>query len=105
MRGRIRSTRTALPAAQKHVTKVTGCAVAHGDNQIPQADETREALMLIVVLASTMTAATLMATAFGLYEEAERSRLHAESDRGHRFQPVRRLPVDSRDRPVDPRNR
>ncbi|TIS61843.1 MAG: hypothetical protein E5W93_06205 [Mesorhizobium sp.] len=61
--------------------------------------------MLIVVLASTMTAATLMATAFGLYEEAERSRLHAQSDREHRFRPARRLPVDSRNRSVDPRRR
>ncbi|TIQ33570.1 MAG: hypothetical protein E5X48_23255 [Mesorhizobium sp.] len=62
--------------------------------------------MLIAVLASAMTVATLMATAFGLYEEAVvRSRSHAEADRAHRFRPARRLPVNSRNRPVSLRNR
>ncbi|WP_292069991.1 hypothetical protein [Mesorhizobium sp.] len=54
--------------------------------------------MLIAVLASTMTVATLMATAFGLYEEAERSRLHTEADRRQLFRPARRIQVDSHDR-------
>ncbi|MET3590890.1 MULTISPECIES: hypothetical protein [Mesorhizobium] len=54
--------------------------------------------MLIAVLASAMTAATLMATAFGLYEEARQSRLHAEADRKNRFRPARRPPVNSRNR-------
>ncbi|MDX8466267.1 hypothetical protein RFM26_11290 [Mesorhizobium sp. VK23B] len=61
--------------------------------------------MLIAVLASTMTVATLMATAFGLYEEAERSRSHAEADRKQLFRPARRLPVNSRRTPVESRNR
>ncbi|KUM27033.1 hypothetical protein AU467_17560 [Mesorhizobium loti] len=61
--------------------------------------------MLIVVLASTMTAATLMATAFGLYEEAQQSRLHAEADRKNRFRPARRPPVNPRNRPLNLRNR
>jgi len=54
--------------------------------------------MLIAVLASTMTIATLMATAFGLYEEARRNRLHAEADRAHTFQGARRFPVKARNR-------
>ncbi|MDX8491645.1 hypothetical protein RFN29_08645 [Mesorhizobium sp. VK22B] len=54
--------------------------------------------MLIAVLASAMTAATLMATAFGLYEEARQSRLQAEADRKKRFRPARRPPVNSRNR-------
>ncbi|WFP61822.1 MULTISPECIES: hypothetical protein [unclassified Mesorhizobium] len=61
--------------------------------------------MLIAVLASAMTVATLMATAFGLYEEAVRSRSHAEADRTHRFRPARRLPVNSRNRHGSLRNR
>ncbi|WP_157895987.1 hypothetical protein [Mesorhizobium sp. ORS 3428] len=52
--------------------------------------------MLIAVLASTMTVATLMATAFGLYEEARLSRLHAEADLENPFRPARRLPVNLR---------
>lgn len=51
--------------------------------------------MLIAVLASAMTAATLMATAFGLYEEARQSRLHVEADRKNRFRPGRRPPINS----------
>ncbi len=54
--------------------------------------------MLIAVLASTMTVATLMATAFGLYEEARRNRLHAEADRAHVFRTTRRFPVNARNR-------
>ncbi|MDX8454519.1 hypothetical protein ACWGS9_04510 [Bradyrhizobium sp. Arg314] len=54
--------------------------------------------MLIAVLALTMTAATLMATAFGLYEEARRNRGHAEADRVHAFRKVRRFSVNSRNR-------
>ncbi|TGP21784.1 MULTISPECIES: hypothetical protein [unclassified Mesorhizobium] len=60
--------------------------------------------MLIAVLASTMTVALLMATAFGLYEEAERSRSHAEADRKQRFRLARRLPV-TRKTPGELRNR
>ncbi|WP_167449290.1 hypothetical protein [Mesorhizobium hawassense] len=51
--------------------------------------------MLIVVLASTMTVATLMATAFGLYKETERSRFQAQADKA-RFRPLRRPPVNLR---------
>jgi hypothetical protein len=54
--------------------------------------------MLIAVLASTMTVATLMATAFGLYEEARLSRAHAETDRLRAFRTTRRFSVKSRDR-------
>ncbi|WP_192258158.1 hypothetical protein [Mesorhizobium silamurunense] len=61
--------------------------------------------MLIAVLASTMTVATLMATAFGLYEEAERSRSHAEAGAKQRFRPARRLAANSRKTPVELRNR
>jgi hypothetical protein len=54
--------------------------------------------MLIAVLASTMTVATLMATAFGLYEEARLSRAQAEADRARAFRTARRFSVNSRDR-------
>ncbi|AZO06330.1 MULTISPECIES: hypothetical protein [unclassified Mesorhizobium] len=36
--------------------------------------------MIIAVLALVMTAATLMATAFGLYDEVRQNRSHAETD-------------------------
>jgi len=52
--------------------------------------------MLIAVLASTMTVATLMATAFGLYEEARRAR--AETDRLPALGTARRFAVKRRDR-------
>lgn len=54
--------------------------------------------MLIAVLASTMTVATLMATAFGLYEEARLHRSRPETDRARAFRTERRLPVKWRDR-------
>lgn len=53
--------------------------------------------MLIAVLASTMTVAALMATAFGLYEEA-RLNSQAETDRPRAFRTERRFPVKWRDR-------
>ena len=52
--------------------------------------------MLIAVLASTMTVATLVATAFGLYEEARPSRAPDETDRARAFRTARRLPVNLR---------
>jgi len=54
--------------------------------------------MLIAVLAFTMTAATLIATAFGLYEETRKNRMHAEADRVHAFRTMRRFSIDSRNR-------
>jgi hypothetical protein len=54
--------------------------------------------MLIAVLAYTMTVATLMATAFGLYEEARPNRSHAEADRARTFRTERRFTVKRRDR-------
>jgi hypothetical protein len=54
--------------------------------------------MLIAVLASTMTVATLMATAFGLYEEARLNRSQAETDRPRAFRTERRFAVKWRDR-------
>lgn len=54
--------------------------------------------MLIAVLASTMTVATLIATAFGLYEEARMSRARAETDRLRPFGTARRFSVKLRDR-------
>ena len=54
--------------------------------------------MLIAVLASTMTVATLMATAFGLYEEAQLDRSQAGTDRARAFRTERRFPVKWRDR-------
>ena len=54
--------------------------------------------MLIAVLASTMTVVTLIATAFGLYEEARVSRAQAETDRARTFRTARRFSVTSRDR-------
>ena len=54
--------------------------------------------MLIAVLASTMTVATLMATAFGLYEEARLSRERAEADRLRAFGAERRFSAKRRDR-------
>jgi hypothetical protein len=54
--------------------------------------------MLIAVLASTTTVAILMATAFGLYEEAQLSRAQVEKDRALAFRTARRLCVKPRDR-------
>ncbi|MDX8528469.1 hypothetical protein RFM68_28725 [Mesorhizobium sp. MSK_1335] len=54
--------------------------------------------MLIAVLALAMTVATLMATAFGLYEETRRNRVHDEADRVHAFRRARRFSVNSRNR-------
>jgi hypothetical protein len=54
--------------------------------------------MLIAVLASTMTVATLMATAFGLYEEARLSRARAETDHLPALGTARRFAVKRRDR-------
>ncbi len=54
--------------------------------------------MLIAVLAFTMTAATLMATAVGLYEETRRDRAHVEAEPMRAFRTARRFSVNPRDR-------
>ncbi|CDX26466.1 exported hypothetical protein [Mesorhizobium sp. ORS 3359] len=51
--------------------------------------------MIIAVLALAMTAATLMATAFGLYKEVRQSRAHAEADRLRAFRTARRPPANA----------
>lgn len=54
--------------------------------------------MLIAMLALTMTAATLMATAFAFYEEARKSRMRAEADRVLAFRTMRRFSVGAGNR-------
>lgn len=54
--------------------------------------------MIIAVLALAMTAATLVATAFGRYDEVRQNRAHAEADRLRAFRTACRFAVDARDR-------
>ncbi|WP_292227019.1 hypothetical protein [Mesorhizobium sp.] len=54
--------------------------------------------MIIAVLALAMTAATLMATALGLYDEVRQNRAHAEADRLRAFRTACRFPVNARNR-------
>ena len=54
--------------------------------------------MIIAVLALAMTAATLMATAFGLYDEVGQNRVHAEADRLRAFRTACRFRVNARNR-------
>jgi hypothetical protein len=46
--------------------------------------------MLIAMLAAAMTIAMLIATAFGLYEEAQRNRQSVRADRKNPFTVLRR---------------
>jgi len=54
--------------------------------------------MLIAMLALTMTAATLMATAFGFYQEVRKSHMRAEADRVLAFRTMRRFSVGAGNR-------